>query len=99
MSLKYSWILGLLGTAAAQSVDGSKYNNPTSGPPASFFAAATSIPVAALNAAATKASIAAGSAATYAVNTNSNSPKSIIYKDWVNFSEASLSLPPLHTGL
>lgn len=80
MLLKYSWILALLGTVAAQSADGSEYNNPTAGPPASFFAAATSIPVAALHAAATKASVAAGSAATYAVNTDSNSPISIIHK-------------------
>lgn len=95
MSLKYSWILALLGAATAQSVDGSKYNNPTAGPPASFFTAATTIPVAALQTAAAKASIAAGNVATYPVYNDDSTPTATIHKDWVNFSEVNLSLSPL----
>ncbi|KAF3388302.1 Endo-chitosanase C [Penicillium rolfsii] len=80
--------LALFGTTLAQSVDGSKYNNPTAGPPASFFAAATTVPVAALQSAAAKASTAAKDA-TYPINGDSGAPKSTIHSDWTKFSEGA----------
>jgi chitosanase len=89
MALKYSLpvvLFAFLGTSFAQSVDGSKFNNPTAGPPASYFAAATSIPVAALQHAAAKVSTAA-SDATYPINSDSGATKVTIHSDWSNFSE------------
>jgi chitosanase len=89
MTIKYSIpavLLALLGTGFAQSVDGAQYNNPTAGPPASFFAAATTIPVAALQTAAAKASTAA-SDATYPINGDSGAKKVTIHSDWSKFSE------------
>ncbi|RAL15906.1 glycoside hydrolase family 75 protein [Aspergillus homomorphus CBS 101889] len=81
-------LLGLSASAVAQTVDGSKYNSPTAGPPASYFAAASSIPVAAIQSAAAKAS-SVPSLATYPVNTDKNSPKSTIHNDWVKFSDGA----------
>jgi chitosanase len=80
--------LALLGPTLAQSVDGSKYNNPTAGPPSSYFAAATSVPVAALNNAATKVSTAAQDA-TYPINNSGGAAKVTIHSDWSKFSEVS----------
>lgn len=80
--------LALLSPTFAQSVDGSKYNNPTAGPPPSYFAAATSIPVAALKSAAAKASTAAKDA-TYPINNDGGAAKVTIHSDWSNFSEVS----------
>ncbi|PYH40795.1 glycoside hydrolase family 75 protein, partial [Aspergillus saccharolyticus JOP 1030-1] len=77
-------LLGLFPSATAQRVDGSKYNSPTGGPPASYFAAASSIPVAVIQSAAAKAS-SVPSLATYPINTDKNSPKSTIHDDWVKF--------------
>jgi hypothetical protein len=91
MAIKSSVLasLALFGSALAQSVDGSQYNNPTAGPPASFFAAATTVPVAALQSAAAKASTAAKDA-TYPINGDGGAPKSTIHSDWTNFSEVNL---------
>lgn len=75
----------LLGQTFAQSVDGSKYNNPTAGPPASYFAAASTVPVAALQTAAAKASKPAKDA-TYPINSDSGAAKVTIHSDWSGFS-------------
>ncbi|KAJ5688778.1 hypothetical protein N7462_003170 [Penicillium macrosclerotiorum] len=80
--------LVLLGPALGQSVDGSQYNNPTAGPPSSYFAAATTVPVAALQSAAAKASTAAKDA-TYPVNNDSGASKVTIHSDWSSFSEGA----------
>ncbi|KAJ5168561.1 uncharacterized protein N7482_004155 [Penicillium canariense] len=91
MALKPSILvasLALLGPALAQSVDGKQYDNPTAGPPASYFAAATTVPVAALHSAAAKASTAAKDA-TYPVNNDSGAAKSTIHSDWTNFNEGA----------
>ncbi|KAJ5305147.1 ribonuclease H-like domain-containing protein [Penicillium atrosanguineum] len=80
--------LALLNPAFAQSVDGSKYNNPTAGPPSSYFAAATSVPVAALKSAAAKASTAAKDA-TYPINNDGGAAKVTIHSDWSKFSEGA----------
>ncbi|RAH46649.1 glycoside hydrolase family 75 protein [Aspergillus brunneoviolaceus CBS 621.78] len=81
-------VLGLSASAVAQTVDGSKYNSPTGGPPSSYFAGASSIPVSAIQSAAAKASDVP-SLATYPVNTDKNSPKSTIHNDWVKFSDGA----------
>ncbi|GKZ24489.1 hypothetical protein AbraIFM66951_010713 [Aspergillus brasiliensis] len=81
-------LLALAGSVHAQSVDGDKFNSPTAGPPASYFAAATTLPVAALQSAAAKAS-SVPSKATYPVNTDKNSPKSTIHNDWVKFNQGA----------
>ena len=78
--------LALLSSAWAQSVDGSRYNNPTAGPPSIYFTAAASIPVAALQTAAAKASTAAKDA-TYAVNRDNGAAKATIFSDWSDFDE------------
>lgn len=83
--------LALFGSALSQSVDGSQYNNPTAGPPASFFAAAPTIPVAALQSAAAKANTPAKDA-TYPINGDGGAPKSTIHSDWSHFSEVYLRL-------
>lgn len=80
--------LGLTSPVLSQSVDGSKYNNPTAGPPASYFAAATTVPVAALQSAAAKASEAAKDA-TYPINSDNGAKRVTIHKDWTNFSEVN----------
>jgi chitosanase len=82
-------LLALSGRGLAQSVDGKKFDNPTAGPPASYFAATTTIPVAALQSAAAKASTAA-SVATYPINFDSGAAKSTIYSDWSKFSEVGI---------
>ncbi|RAL00090.1 glycoside hydrolase family 75 protein [Aspergillus ibericus CBS 121593] len=81
-------VMALAGSSMAQSVDGSKYDHPNAGPPASFFAAATTLPVSALQAAAAKASVVPAKA-TYPVNTDKNSPLSTIHSDWASFSEGA----------
>ncbi|KAJ5523646.1 hypothetical protein N7513_013190 [Penicillium frequentans] len=78
--------LALVNPTVAQSVDGSKYNSPTAGPPSSYFAAATSIPVAALKSAAAKANTAAKDA-TYPINNSGGAAKVTIHSDWSKFSE------------
>lgn len=80
--------LALFGPTLAQSVDGSKYNNPTAGPPSSYFAAATSVPVAALKSAAANAHTAAKDA-TYPINNDGGAAKVTIHSDWSNFGEVS----------
>ncbi|KAJ5805961.1 uncharacterized protein N7503_003563 [Penicillium pulvis] len=80
--------LALVNPTVAQTVDGSKYNNPTAGPPSSYFAAATSIPVAALKSAAAKASTAAKDA-TYPINNSGGAAKVTIHSDWSKFSEGA----------
>lgn len=92
MQLTYSVFIAfllLLGPAVAQTVDGSKYNNPTAGPPSSFFAAASTLPVAALQSAAAKARKAADDA-TYPINSDSGAAKVTIHEDWSSFSKVSL---------
>jgi hypothetical protein len=86
-------LLALFGTGFAQTVDGSKYNSPTAGPPASYFAAATTIPIAALQTAAAKASTAAQDA-TYPINGDSGAKKVTIHSDWSNFSEVCEPVKP-----
>ncbi|KAJ5921001.1 hypothetical protein N7466_009327 [Penicillium verhagenii] len=91
MVLGYSFLLALFiafSLTSAQSVDGSKYNNPTAGPPSSYFAAATSIPVASLKSASAKASTAAKDA-TYPINSNSGAAKVLIHSDWTKFTEGA----------
>ncbi|CAI7601657.1 unnamed protein product [Penicillium pancosmium] len=80
--------LGLTSPVWSQSVDGSKFNNPTAGPPASYFAAATTVPIAALQSAAAKASVAAKDA-TYPINSDNGAKRVTIHKDWTNFSEGA----------
>lgn len=79
-------LFALAGTAVSQQVDGAQFNNPTAGPPASYFAAASTIPVAALQSAAAKASTAAAKS-TYAINNNGGAEKVTIHSDWSKFSE------------
>ncbi|KAJ5773064.1 hypothetical protein N7457_007960 [Penicillium paradoxum] len=81
-------LLASLGTALAQTVDGSDYDSPNGGPPASWFTASSTIPVAALKSAAAKASSAA-SDATYPINFDKGAAKSTIHKDWSSFSEGA----------
>ncbi|CAG8420212.1 unnamed protein product [Penicillium salamii] len=91
MMLKYSLaaaLVALVGTGLAQQVDGAQFNNPTAGPPASYFAAAATIPVAALQSAATQVSTAA-SKSTYAINNNGGAQKVTIHSDWSKFSEGA----------
>ncbi|KAJ5594925.1 uncharacterized protein N7459_001133 [Penicillium hispanicum] len=78
----------VLSPVLAQSVDGSKYNSPSAGPPSSYFAAATSLPVAALQSAAAKASTAANDA-TYPVNNDDGAAKVTIHSDWSKFDEGN----------
>ncbi|CAI7568298.1 unnamed protein product, partial [Penicillium manginii] len=80
--------LGLINPVFSQSVDGSKHNDPTTGLPSSYFAAATTVPVAALQSAAAKANIAAKDA-TYPINANSGAKRVTIHKDWTSFSEGA----------
>lgn len=96
--VKYSCIISialcaLFSTGLAQTVDGAKFNNPTAGPSASYFAAATTIPAAALESAAAKVSTAA-SDATYPVNFDKGAEKSTIYSDWSKFDEVDTLLVP-----
>lgn len=84
-------LLALVGTGLAQQVDGSDYDRPAGGPPASYFTAATTIPVAALQTAAAKASRAALDA-TYPINFDRGAAKSTIYKDWSSFSAVRQTL-------
>lgn len=70
----------------SQVVDGPSYDNPTAGPPASYFAAATTVPVAALQSAAAKSSTAAKDA-TYPINSDNGAKRVTIHSDWTNFSE------------
>ncbi|KAJ5716140.1 hypothetical protein N7493_008051, partial [Penicillium malachiteum] len=72
----------------SQNVDGSMYNDPTAGPPSSYFAAATTVPIAALQSAAAKASQAAKDA-TYPVNRSSGAVQVKIHSDWSNFTEGA----------
>ncbi|CAI7644971.1 unnamed protein product [Penicillium glandicola] len=81
-------LFALFGTVIAQTVVGSDFNNPSAGPPASYFAAAATIPVAAFKTAAAKASTAA-SDATYPINGNSGAQRVTIHKDWSTFREAA----------
>ncbi|CAG8061968.1 unnamed protein product [Penicillium olsonii] len=76
------------GTCLAQQVNGAEFNNPTAGPPASYFAAATTIPVAALQSAAAKVSTAA-SKSTYVINNNGGAQRVTIHSDWSKFSEGN----------
>ncbi|KAJ5702227.1 hypothetical protein N7488_009775 [Penicillium malachiteum] len=72
----------------SQNIDGSKYNDPTAGPPSSYFAAITTAPIAALQIAAVKASHAAKDA-TYPVNRSSGATQVTIHSDWSNFTEGA----------
>ena len=84
-------LLALFETGHCQSVVGSKYNNPTAGPPASFFAATSTLPVAALQTAAAQASQAAVDA-TYPVTDGKNAAVVTIHQDWSQFSEVRFHL-------
>lgn len=75
--------------ALGQTVDGSDYDSPNGGPPASYFAAASTMPVAALQAAAAKAT-KVPSYATYPVSQDDNAKKSTIHSDWASFSQVSI---------
>ncbi|KAJ5248759.1 hypothetical protein N7468_000210 [Penicillium chermesinum] len=91
MAFKYfipAFLALFVSQTAAQTVVGSKYNNPTAGPPASFFAATSTIPVAALQTAAAKATKAAKSA-TYAINNDGGAAKVTIHSDWSGFSSGA----------
>ncbi|KAJ5627048.1 hypothetical protein N7528_004475 [Penicillium herquei] len=72
----------------SQNVDGSKYNDPTAGPPSSYFAANNTVPIAALQNAASKASQAAKDA-TYPVNRSSDATQVTIRSDWSTFTEGA----------
>lgn len=80
--------LALVIPVSSQTVDGSEYNNPTAGPPASYFAAATTIPVTALQSAAAKASTAAKNA-TYPISPDGGAKRITIHSDWADFNEVS----------
>lgn len=80
--------LALLGTALAQSKGGSKYDNPTAGPPSSLFAAAPTAPVSALQSAAAKANKPAKDA-TYPVTKGGK--QATIHSDWSKFNEVRFS--------
>jgi hypothetical protein len=84
--LGVSAALILCSVASGQTVDGSQYNKPSAGPPASFFAAATTLPVAAIKSAAAKATKVPKSA-TYVINNESDSPKATIHSDWANLNK------------
>jgi chitosanase len=76
-----------LGLVSATTIDGSKYNNPTAGPTAAWFAGATSLPatqIASAAAAATKVP----SDATYILEAG-GSAKATIHSDWSGFSKVS----------
>ncbi|KAJ5093731.1 hypothetical protein N7456_009592 [Penicillium angulare] len=91
MSLMYysfAALIMLLGRALAQKVDGAQFNNPSAGPPSSYFAAAPNIPVAALQKAAAGANTAAKDA-TYPVNRNVGAPQVTIHSDWTKFKEGA----------
>lgn len=75
----------LLNPAWGQTVVGSDYNDPSAGPPGSYFAAATTMPVAALVSAVAKASKVPQSAA-YLINNNGNSPTATIHADFASLS-------------
>ncbi|PWY75357.1 hypothetical protein BO70DRAFT_95044 [Aspergillus heteromorphus CBS 117.55] len=81
-------VLALSGTVLGQIVDGGKYDVPTAGPPASFFAAATTLPVATLQTAAARASIVPPKAV-YPVSRESGAPLSTIHSDWVRFNQGA----------
>ncbi|KAG2413844.1 hypothetical protein HFD88_003033 [Aspergillus terreus] len=74
--------------ALGQTVDGSDYDSPNGGPPASYFAAASTMPVAALQAAAAKAT-KVPSYATYPVSQDDDAKKSTIHSDWASFSQGA----------
>lgn len=81
-------LLVLVCPALSDTLDDAKYNNPTAGPPASYFAAATTVPIAALKSAAAKANTAATNA-TYPVNASKGAERSTIHSDWIGFSEGA----------
>lgn len=89
-------LLVLVCPALSDTVDGAKYNNPTAGPPESYFAAAITVPVAALKSAAAKTRTAAKNA-TYPVNASKGAERSTIHSDWIGFSE--VSHPCIHCGI
>lgn len=93
MMLKYSLptlLFTLSSTSLAQSVDGSKFNHPTGGPPPNYFAAAGTIPVAALQNAAAKANISASNVA-YPINRGSGAAKVTMHSDWIHPTEVIIS--------
>lgn len=75
----------LLNPAWGQTVVGSRYDDPTAGPPGSYFAAATTMPVAALVSAVAKASKVPQSAA-FPINDSKSPPTATIHADFASLS-------------
>ncbi|KAL2827883.1 fungal chitosanase of glycosyl hydrolase group 75-domain-containing protein [Aspergillus pseudoustus] len=82
--------LVLLSTlSSGQVIDGSDYNKPSGGPPASYFQATSTMPVAALQTAATSLSKVSNNAVyNYKLSAESKQ-MSTIYTDWAGFSGGS----------
>jgi chitosanase len=80
--------MGLLNPALGQTVVGSDYNNPSAGPPGSYFAAATTMPVAAVASIVANASVVPQSAK-YPIHDSGNSPTATIYADFASLSTVS----------
>ena len=77
------------GIVSSQSVNGANYNNPTAGPPGSFFAATPTVNIQALKTAAAQATKVPKSAV-YDVNgASSGTPTVTIHNDWVAFPTVS----------
>jgi hypothetical protein len=70
--------------ATPTSINGADYNHPSSGPPASWFAAATSLPASQIASAAAQASDVPADA-TYILG-QGESQTATIYSDWSSFS-------------
>ncbi|KAL3458967.1 fungal chitosanase of glycosyl hydrolase group 75-domain-containing protein [Aspergillus heterothallicus] len=79
----------LFSPGSTQIIDGSDYNDPHGGPPASYFQAAATMPVAALQTAATSLSkVPSNTVYNYKLSAGSKQI-STIYTDWAGFSGGS----------
>ena len=76
---------GLVRDTIPTNVDGSKYNKPTAGPPAAWFAGASSLPASKIAAAAAKMTKTPKDASY--VLSDSNHQKATIHSDWASFSK------------
>lgn len=78
---------GLIRDTIPTSIDGSKYNSPTAGPPGTWFAGDPSLPISEIvSAAASMTKVPKD--ASYVLG-NDNSKKATIYSDWSTFSKVS----------
>lgn len=82
--------IGLLNPALGQTVVGSDYNDPSAGPPGSYFAAAITMPVAAVASVVAKASVVPQSA-TYRIYDDGDSPTATIHADFASLSTVGTS--------